>query len=43
METIVVTIFRVTLPVGVVVEDVAWEDSSFNVVDFDSAERLDPG
>lgn len=41
VETIVVTIFCVTLPVGVVLEDVVWEDPSFGVEDFDSAESLD--
>lgn len=41
VETIVVTIFCVTLPVGVVFEDVVWEDPSFDVEDFDSSKVLD--
>ena len=41
VETIVVTIFCVTLPVGVVLADVVWEDPSFDVEDFGSSEVLD--
>lgn len=41
VEIIVVTIFCVTLPVGVVLDDVVWEDPSFDVEDFDSSEVLD--
>ena len=35
VEIIVVTIFCVTLPVGVVLDDVVWGDPSFDVDDFD--------
>ena len=38
VEIIVVTIFCVTLPVGVVLEDVVWEDPSLRVEDSVAAE-----
>lgn len=41
--TIVVTTFCVTLPVGVMLEGVVWEDPSFDVEDFDCSESLDCG
>ena len=41
VETIVVTTFCVTLPVAIVLEDVVWEDPSFDVEDSVSVERLD--
>ena len=41
VETIVVTILCVTLPVGIVLEDVVWEDPSFDVEDSVSVESLD--
>ena len=41
VETMVVTIVCVTLPVGVVLEEVVWEDPSFDVEDFESVESLD--
>lgn len=41
VEIIVVTIFCVTLPVGIVLEDVVWEDPSLRVEDSVPTESLD--
>ena len=41
VETIIVTIFCVTLPAGVVLEDVVWEDPSFDIEDSVSIDGFD--